>query len=40
VHTGADASTDVLASGIAAELSKLTGQDPYLVVAKFARTTS
>ena len=37
VHTGADASTDVLASGIAAELSKLTGQDPYLVVAKFAR---
>src|SRR5262249_49442832 len=25
VHTGADASTDVLASGIAAELSKLTG---------------
>lgn len=37
VHTGADASTDVLASGIAAELSKLTGHDPYLVVAKFAR---
>jgi N-formylglutamate amidohydrolase len=37
VHMGADANTDVLASGIAAELSKLTGQDPYLVVAKFAR---
>jgi N-formylglutamate amidohydrolase len=37
VHTGADASTDVLALGIAAELRKLTGQDPYLVVAKFAR---
>jgi len=37
VHTGADSSTDVLASGIAAELTKLTGQDPYLVVAKFAR---
>jgi N-formylglutamate amidohydrolase len=37
VHTGADSSTDVLASGIAAELRTLTGQDPYLVVAKFAR---
>lgn len=37
VHTGADSSTDVLASGIAAELRKLTGRDPYLVVAKFAR---
>ena len=37
VHTGADASTDVLASGIAAELTKLTGRDPYLVVAKFSR---
>jgi N-formylglutamate amidohydrolase len=37
VHTGADVNTDILASGIAAELRKLTGQDPYLVVAKFAR---
>ena len=37
VNTGADSSTDVLASGIAAELRKLTGRDPYLVVAKFAR---
>jgi len=37
VHTGADSSTDVLASGIAAELRKLTGRDPYLVVAKFGR---
>jgi N-formylglutamate amidohydrolase len=37
VHTGADVSTDILALGIAAELRKLTGQDPYLVVAKFAR---
>ena len=37
VHTVADSSTDILASGIAAELTKLTGQDPYLVVAKFAR---
>ena len=37
VHTGADVSTDILALGIAAELRKVTGQDPYLVVAKFAR---
>lgn len=37
VHTGADSSTDVLAAGIAAELRKLTGQDPYLVVARLAR---
>ena len=37
VHTGVDSSTDILASGIAAELRKLTGQDPYIVVAKFAR---
>jgi N-formylglutamate amidohydrolase len=37
VRTGADVNTDILASGIAAELRKLTGQDPYLVMAKFAR---
>src|SRR4029453_4316177 len=37
VHTGADSSTDLLASGIAAELGRLTGRDPYLVVARFAR---
>ena len=30
VHTGADSSTDILASGIAAELGRLTGHDPYL----------
>lgn len=37
VHTSADTSTDVLASGIASELRKLTRRDAYLVVAKFAR---
>jgi hypothetical protein len=37
VHTTADSNTDILASGIATELKRLTGQDPYLVVAKFAR---
>jgi N-formylglutamate amidohydrolase len=37
VHTTADSNTDILASGIATELRRLTGQDPYLVVARFAR---
>src|SRR4029453_17412588 len=37
VHTTADSNTDILASGIATELRRLTGKDPYLVVAKFAR---
>jgi len=34
---GADTNTDSLAQGIAAELAKLTGKKPYLVVAKFSR---
>ena len=32
-----DGNTDVLAQGIAAEIAKLTGKAPYLVVAKFQR---
>jgi hypothetical protein len=32
---GGDADTDSLAQGIAAEITKLTGKEPYLVVAKF-----
>jgi N-formylglutamate amidohydrolase len=32
-----DANTDILAQGIAAEITKLTCQKPYLVVAKFLR---
>jgi len=34
---GGDANTDSLAQGIAAEITKLTGKEPYLVVAKFLR---
>ena len=34
---GADMNTDSLAQGIAAEITKLTGKKPYLVVAKFSR---
>jgi hypothetical protein len=37
VRGGADPNTDVLARRIAAEIRKLTGKDPYLVVAKFER---
>jgi len=36
-RTSADGNTDVLASRMAAEIRKLTGQVPYLVVAKFHR---
>lgn len=36
VHTGSDSNTDVLARRIAAEITKLTGLDPYLVVVKFS----
>jgi N-formylglutamate amidohydrolase len=32
-----DGNTDILAQGIAAEIAKLTGKEPYLVVAKFER---
>jgi N-formylglutamate amidohydrolase len=35
---GADTNTDILAQGIAAEVAKLTGKKPYLVVARFSRT--
>ncbi len=34
---GADPNTDSLAQGIAAEITKLTGKKPYLVVARFSR---
>ena len=34
---GADPNTDILAQGIAAEIAKLTGKKPYLVVARFSR---
>lgn len=34
---GTDTNTDSLAQGIAAEITKLTGKKPYLVVAKFSR---
>lgn len=34
---GGDTNTDVMAQAIAAEINRLTGQAPYLVVAKFAR---
>lgn len=37
VRGGADPNTDVLARQIAAEIKKLTGKEPYLVVAKFER---
>jgi N-formylglutamate amidohydrolase len=37
VHKGGDLNTDLLAQGIAAEITKLTGKAPYLVVAKFQR---
>ncbi len=36
-HEGGDPDTDVLAAGIAAEITKLLGSEPYLVVAKFQR---
>lgn len=35
---GADTNTDILAQRIAAEITKLTGRKPYLVVARFSRT--
>jgi N-formylglutamate amidohydrolase len=35
--TGMDVNTDVLAQGIAAELKRLTGKEPYLVMARFHR---
>lgn len=35
--TGADFNTDRLARGIAAELARLTGKKPYLVIARFHR---
>ncbi|MGE4112160.1 MAG: hypothetical protein AB7E73_15800 [Burkholderiales bacterium] len=35
--TATDFNTDVLARGIAAELERLTGKKPYLVVARFHR---
>jgi len=34
---GEDLNTDALAQGIAAEIARLTGKEPYLVVAKFHR---
>jgi N-formylglutamate amidohydrolase len=34
---GADVGTDVLVQGIAAEIAKLTGKEPYLVMARFER---
>ena len=34
---GGDSNTDVLALGIAAEITRLTGQAPYLVLANFQR---
>jgi len=36
-RTGADGNTDVLARRMAEEIRRLTGQAPYLVVAKFHR---
>jgi N-formylglutamate amidohydrolase len=36
-NKGGDLETDVLAEAIAAEIVKLTGEEPYLVVAKFQR---
>jgi N-formylglutamate amidohydrolase len=35
--TGSDSNTDLLAQGIASEVAKLTGREPYLIVAKFQR---
>ena len=35
---GTDTNTDILAQRIAAEIAKLTGKKPYLVVARFSRT--
>jgi N-formylglutamate amidohydrolase len=35
--TGADTNTDVLALGIAAEIRRLTGKEPYIVMARFKR---
>jgi len=37
VRGGADPHTDVIARQIAVEIERLTGKDPYLVVAKFER---
>jgi len=36
-HQSTDANTDILAQGIAAEIARLTGKQPYLVIAKFLR---
>jgi N-formylglutamate amidohydrolase len=35
--TGGDTNTDVLALGIAAEIKRLTGKAPYIVMARFKR---
>ena len=35
--TSTDANTDILAQRIAAEIRRITGKSPYLVIAKFAR---
>jgi len=35
--TGTDTNTDQLALGIAAEIKKLTGKEPYVVMARFRR---
>jgi N-formylglutamate amidohydrolase len=35
--TGGDANTDVLTLGIAKEIKALTGQEPYVIVARFQR---
>ena len=37
VIAGGDTNTDILAQRIAAEIRKLTGKAPYLVVARFQR---
>jgi N-formylglutamate amidohydrolase len=36
--TATDTNTDTLALGIAAEIKRLTGKEPYLVLAKFKRS--
>ena len=36
-NRGGDAGTDVLAQGIAAEIARLTGKPPYVVLARFQR---
>src|SRR5262245_25537857 len=37
VRTGTDPNTDLLAQQIASEVAKLTGREPYLIVAKYQR---